>query len=148
MPRGGKAATMTVALLKISGYIVLGGTMTQNGNQDGAAQVNITDDGAAVIKGETISIREGGAALISGQSVSVREGGALLIAAEELSVREGGGGILLANHAEFNDSTILLALADHIGGNVRVMVDVRAGAVFGLLVGAALVGLKLFRRRG
>jgi len=85
--------------------------------------VNIKDGGAAVIKGNTIDIKDGGAALITGDTLNIRDGGALVMA---------------ANRAVLNDSGALFLLAKEVCGNGRIIFDVKAAALFGVIVGLIL----------
>ena len=105
----------------------------ENDTQIVGETVNVQDSGAFMIKGETVSIKDGGAAVISGQNVSIRDGGA---------------GLLFANRVEMNGGGAMFLVAREVSGDVKVMFDIKAALVFGLLVGAVIGVFKLITGRG
>ena len=109
--------------------------------------VNIQDGGAAVIKGNSVSIKDGGAFMIQGQDVTIRDGGGAVIMAETVSMQDGGGAVMLARQAEVKDASILLLVAKSVSGDAKVMVDLKAAVVFGLVAGLVVGLLKHLLRR-
>jgi hypothetical protein len=125
--------------------------MSQTGNgqsqQDVGKTVDIQNDGAAVISAETVSIQEGGAFIIKGKDVRIREGGGAVIIGETVNVQEGGGGFLVAKQAELKDSTVLLLAAKSVSGEFRVLVDLKAAVLLGLVAGLVVGVLNYFLSR-
>jgi hypothetical protein len=96
------------------------------------------------IVGETINIQEGGAALIKGNTVNIKEGGAALIVGQTVSIEEGGSGILVAEQVELKKANVVLLAAKNVSGEANVFVDLKAAALFGLVVGLIIVAFKRF----
>jgi hypothetical protein len=71
----------------------------------------------------------------------------MLISANSVSVNDGGALVVLAEHAEFQDTRVFLLAAGQVSGNVKVMIDLKAAAAFGLLVGLGIAAFKLLGRR-
>jgi hypothetical protein len=56
---------------------------------------------------------------------------------------------VVAQHADLQNSTVAVLLARSVSGDARVLIDLRAGAAFGLFFGLTIAGVKLLldRRR-
>jgi hypothetical protein len=109
--------------------------------------VELRDNGAAVIRGHNVDIREGGAMMITGENIHIREGGAALVVGNTVSLQEGGGGILLAKRANFKEGTVILLGAREVSGDIKVLINLKAAVLLGIVFGLT-VGLvrKLFGR--
>ena len=85
--------------------------------------------------------------MITGENIHIREGGAAVIVGNSISLQEGGGGILLAQRANLKEGTVILLGAREVSGDVRVLIDLKAAVVLGIVFGLT-VGLvrKLFWR--
>ncbi len=101
----------------------------------------------AHIVGETINIQDGGAFMIKGETVSIKDGGAAVITGQNISIQEGGAGLMFANQVEMNDGGAMFLVAREVSGDVKVMFDIKAAIVFGLLVGAVIGVFKLVAGR-
>jgi hypothetical protein len=75
-------------------------------------------------------------------TVTVTHGGigAIAVKQADITVKEGGVGAMAAQQADVRDSvvSVLAATKVNLSGNARVLVDMRAGAVFGVIVGTLL----------
>lgn len=100
--------------------------------------VNIQDGGAAVIKGNSVSIKDGGAFIIKGEDVTIRDGGGAVIVAETMNIQDGGGAVMVAREAELKGTSVFLLASRSVRGEARVMVDLKAAVVFGVVAGLVL----------
>lgn len=96
----------------------------------------------AKIVGETININDGGAFMITGQTVNIKDGGAAIITGENVTITDGGSALLLANSVEMNDGGAMFLIARYVGGNAKVLFDVKAAVIFGVVVGLILSVLR------
>jgi hypothetical protein len=97
-----------------------------------AQTVNLSDGGAGVVKGEqvTVHVTEGGI-------------GAVQAGKANIEVKEGGIGAVMAQDLTVTNSVIGFAAASNIGGDAKILFDLRAGVAAGLIIGAALVIARL-----
>jgi hypothetical protein len=65
-----------------------------------------------------------------------------------VSVTDGGVGAALARRVEVNNGSIAFVAAGEVGGDAKVVFDIRAAIVFALVLGAVLGILKLLMSRG
>jgi uncharacterized protein YodC (DUF2158 family) len=90
------------------------------------------------IEAEAVNIKDGGAAVIKGNTVDIKDGGAALIVGDTLNIRDGGAMVIVANRAVLNDSGALFLLAKEVCGNGRIIFDVKAAVLFGVIVGVIM----------
>lgn len=108
-----------------------------------ADTVNLTGN-VAQVEARIINIQKGAIGNAKGETldVTMTDGGIGAMAAREVEVtiNNGGIGALAAQKAEVRDATISVLAAGQVKleGNSRVLVDLRAGALFGLIVGALM----------
>jgi hypothetical protein len=111
-------------------------TVTVNGGSIGQANavtINLTDGGIAQAHGSTINVTDGGIAMARGDMISVSGGGV---------------GAAMARRVEVNNGSIAFVAAGEVGGDAKVVFDLRAAIVFALVLGAVLGVLKLLMSRG
>ncbi len=103
--------------------------LTGNVNQVEARWITVDHGGIGQAKAEAMT-------------VTVTHGGIGAIAAKQadITVKEGGIGAMAAQQADVRDTVIsvLAAAKVNLSGNARVLVDMRAGMVFGAIVGTML----------
>jgi hypothetical protein len=103
-------------------------TITMNGGsirQANAVTINLNDGGIAQAQAGTITVNDGGIALAKGDTISVSDGG---IAA------------VMAQRAVVNGGSVAFLAAGEVSGDAKILIDMRAAAVFGVVVGL-MVGL-------
>lgn len=111
-----------------------------------AERVEISQGGANSIEATTVSLEQGGAVRVNAEQMSVGQGGVLLARTDTLKLDQGASGFaVIADRAEIREgSSVFMLFARSVTGDMRPMLDWRAGLAFG--AGLGLV-LRLFRRR-
>lgn len=101
-----------------------------------AQTVNLSDGGAGVVRGEhvTVSVTNGGIGMVQAQHATV-------------DITSGGLGVAIAQELTVQGGMISIAAAGKLGGDVKVMFDVRAGLLAGAVIGLILAAVKLFSSR-
>jgi len=110
-------------------------TITMNGGgirQANAVTINLNDGGIAQAQAGAINVSDGGIALAKGDTISVSNGG---IAAA------------VAQRAEVNGGSVAFLAAGEVSGDAKILIDMRAAAVFGLVVGVVVGLFKLLAGR-
>ena len=105
-----------------------------------------SENQGANIVADVVNIRDGGAAFIKGHTVEIQDGGAGIIAGQTISIKDGGGGILLADQAELRNSTVVFLATNRVSGEAKILFDLRAALLFGVVVGLVLGLLKRLTR--
>ncbi len=109
--------------------------------------VNIEQGGAQNVKADKVTVSQGGIAHAEGRFIDVKEGGIAIAMGENITITDGGTLVVAANNVKMTDSVVVFAAANEIvGENVKVMVDVRAAAVFALIFGAVMGMVKMIMR--
>ena len=117
-----------------------------------ADTVNLTGRVGAV-QAREIHVERGGIgrAEAEAMTVSVTQGGIGAVAARhaDITVEQGGIGALAAEEATIHDAPIaaLAATKVNLSGNARVLFDLRAGIVAGLIAGVLLGAANALRHR-
>jgi hypothetical protein len=127
-------------------------------------RVSLEGQEAEMVVGRTVEIQRSGVEQVQADVVHVTRGA---VAEAEASIMEAtqsaigraegqnvtltqaAAGVVVAQEAELQDSTVALLMARQVRGEARILFDVRAAAVFGVVAGftAGLVNV-LARRRG
>ena len=112
--------------------------LTGNANQVEARLVNVDHGNIGQAKAETMTIT------LTNGSI-----GAMAAKHTEVMVKDGGIGAMAAQQADVRDTvvSVLAAAKVNLSGNARVLVDMRAGMVFGVIVGTLLSLSNLVLRR-
>jgi hypothetical protein len=97
-----------------------------------ARQASLEQSGITIATADRIEINQGGIMLARGQEVAIKEGGAFLVAAEE---------------AQVTGASVVLLAAREVSGDVRVLMDIKAAAVVGLVVGLVAGFVRLLAGR-
>lgn len=102
--------------------------------------VSVTQAGGLVFAAaHDLTLREGGGQLIAaGNNLDLSEGGGMVLAAgNRLSVNDGGAMVAVSPNIEVRRGMVGIALAAHldIADDSRVVVDVKAAAVIGVVAG-------------
>ena len=92
-------------------------------------------------------VESGAIGKATAKSIEIQEGAIGMAQGETITVREGAIGIAFAERAEVHDGAVLLMLAEEVSGETKVLFDLRAAVVFGLIVGVVSGLFKLFARR-
>jgi hypothetical protein len=103
-----------------------------------AQTVNLSNGGAGMVRGEnvTVSVSDGGIGMVQAKHASV-------------SITSGGLGVAMAQDLTVQGGMISIAAARNLGGDVKVMFDLRAGLLAGAVIGLVLAAVKLLAcRRG
>jgi hypothetical protein len=108
---------------------------------------HIEESGAQVVEAETIHVQSGGIGKATAGTIDVQEGGIGIAQGETITVHEGGIGIALAERAEVHAGGVLFLLAEEISGETKVLFDLKAAVLFGLIVGVVSGLFKLFAGR-
>jgi len=103
--------------------------LTGNVGQVQARQINVWQGGIGSAKSDEMT-------------VSVTQGGIGAFAAKhaDVTVKGGGIGAMAAQEVNVHDTIITALAADRVNlsGNSRILIDMRAGVVFGVVVGVLL----------
>jgi hypothetical protein len=132
-----------------------GAVMAQNVTLDGGSVESVTAETVTVNGGNigqanavTINLTDGGIAQAQGSKINVTDGGIALARADSVSVTGGGVGAAVARRVEVNNGSIAFVAAGEVGGDAKVVFDLRAAIIFALVLGAVLGLLKLLMSRG
>jgi hypothetical protein len=109
--------------------------------------VHIDQGGAQSVQAETVHVQSGGIGKAEAETIDVQQGGIGIAQGETITVHEGGIGIALAERAEVHNGGVLLLLAEEVSGETKVLFDLRAAVLFGLIVGAVGGLFKMLARR-
>lgn len=104
-----------------------------------------TNDGK--VEATTVNIKDGGAGMVKAETVSIKDGGAAVIIGQTIKIKDGGGAVMVADHAEFTEGGVGLLIARQVSGEARILIDIKAAVVFGLIVGLAIGLLRLLAGR-
>jgi hypothetical protein len=115
-----------------------------------ADTVNLTGS-VQQVQARLVNVQQGGIGSVKAEelTVSVKQGGIGAMAANRIdaTVSEGGIGAMAAKEATLNNSNVSVVAALKITGNPRVLFDLRAGLLAGVVAGATF-GLVNFILRG
>jgi hypothetical protein len=112
-----------------------------------AQTVTVTQGAIGRVQAFDVSVREGGIARAEASQIQVINGGIGVAQGTSVSVSDGTASVVVAQSADLQNSTVALLLARSVSGNVRVLVDMRAGAALGLAFGLTVAALKLLLDR-
>jgi len=117
----------------------------------GAPEVVEATGSVQQITAQTVHLNNGGAGMVRGESVtvSVSNGGIGAMHAQRasVSITSGGLGVALAQDLTVQGGMISFAAARNLGGDVKVVFDLRAGLLAGAVIGLALAAVKLLASR-
>jgi hypothetical protein len=113
-----------------------------------AETVNIKQGSATSVKADTVSVAQGGILAAEADVIELDQSGILWATGQTVTLSQGGAGVVIAEQAELHNTSVLLLAARQVGGEARILVDLRAGIALGLAAGLA-AGLvrALFGRR-
>jgi len=123
--------------------------ITNGGARDiDATNVSITQGGARDIDAKTVTVNQGGVGRIQAEEVSVSQGGVGLVRADHLTIQDGGNAFaVMADKATLDPETsVFLLVAGSTTGDVRPVLDWRAGLAIGPGFAIALATLRRLRR--
>jgi hypothetical protein len=105
----------------------------------------------AEITAQVVEVSQGGVGQIKSETatVTVKQGGigAVIAQTANIEVTEGGVGAVLGNEINVSNSSISFALAGKINGDAKIMIDLRAGLIAGIAIGAVLSAFQLLLKR-
>ena len=78
--------------------------------------------------------------LIDAETIELEQGGIFVARGETVSIKDGSAAVVLAQRAELENGTVLLLAAREVSGEVKVLFDLKAALLFGLVIGV-VVGL-------
>jgi hypothetical protein len=81
------------------------------------------------------------------KTVSIEHGVARLVKAESVTVSDGALFGACGNTAHLERSSVVFLAAREVSGEARILLDWRAAAAFGVVVGLVLGLLRFFRHR-
>jgi hypothetical protein len=110
-----------------------------------AENVSVSKSGANSIEATTVSINQGGAARVRADEVSLEQSGLFMARAGKLTVKSDASAFaVVADEATVEEgANVFLLVAGKVSGNVRPLIDWRAGLAFG---GGLAIGLAILRR--
>ena len=103
-----------------------------------AKGISVTLGGVGQASAETITVNTGGIAAASAMSIDVAMGGVGLARAEQFRLDRGRAMAVSAGEAKLQDTMVGVLLAREVHGDVRVLLDRKSVAVFGLAAGLIL----------
>jgi hypothetical protein len=103
-----------------------------------ANKVSVTLGGVGQASADTITVDTGGIAAATAKSIEVTMGGVGLAQAEELDLNRGRVVAVSAGQATLQDTIVGLLLARETHGDVRVLLDRKSVALFGVAAGLVL----------
>jgi hypothetical protein len=111
-----------------------------------ADRVEISQGGASRVDAHSVSISQGGAGLVRAERVDVEQGGVGLVSARSISLRENSSAVaVVAGTATLGEgSNVVLLIARSARADIRPLLDWRAVAALGAVLGLAVA---LLRRR-
>ena len=127
-----------------------------------ARTVNVRQSGVNSIKAETVHLKQGGAQNVQAETVHLQQGGIMFAAAnrieltqggimqargETVTLHDGGAGAVFARRAELENTSVLLLAAREVSGEAKVLFDLKAAILFGLVTGLVVGLLKRFTGR-
>ncbi len=107
-----------------------------------AHTVTVQQGGINQVKAVDVSVEQGGIARAEANSIRVESGGIAIARAETITVSEGSIAIALAGRAEVCGPVAFLA-AREVTGEARILFDLRAAVVAGLIFGLVVGIFKL-----
>ena len=109
--------------------------------------VRIDEKGTQAVEAQVVQVESGAIGKATAESIEVKEGAIGIAQGGTITVHEGVIGVAFAERAEVHEGAILLMLAEEVGGEAKVLFDLRAAVVFGLIVGLVSSLFKLLAGR-
>jgi len=110
--------------------------------------VTMTQGSAQVVKADKVTLNQGAAGRVEARFVDVKSGAVGIAHGENISIVDGAAGVLGAENIKVQDSFVLFAAANKIEGeDTAVLLDMRAAAVFALVLGGVTSLFKLITHR-
>lgn len=109
--------------------------------------VHVDERGAQVVEAQVVHVDSGAIGKATAETIEVKEGAIGIAQGGTITVHEGAIGIAFAERAEVHEGAVLFMLAEEVGGETRVLFDLRAAVLFGLIVGLVSGLFKLFAGR-
>ena len=109
--------------------------------------VQVDESRAEAVEAEVVHVESGAIGRATAETNEVKEGAIGIAQGGTVTVHEGAIGVAFAERAEVHEGAILLLLAEEIGGETRVLFDLRAAVVFGVIIGVISGLFKLFAGR-
>jgi len=112
-----------------------------------AETVNIESGGAQKVEATTVHVTQGGIAVAQAETITVQEGGIAIARGTNVTVNGGGAFLVAAEHAEVHESSVVFLAAQEVSGDAKILFDVKAAVLFGVIVGLVVGLLKQFAGR-
>lgn len=108
-----------------------------------AEMVTMHQSGADSVTAGTVQATQSGLVSVEADHIEVNQGGILLARGQMVTLNQGGANVVIADHAELENTFVAFLAAQELSGDARVLFDVKAAAVFGLVTGLAIGLLRL-----
>ena len=109
--------------------------------------VEIGERGAGVVEAEVVHVQSGAIGQATAETIEIQEGAIGIAQGGAITVHEGAIGIAFAERAEVHEGAVLFMLAEEVSGETKVLFDLRAAVLFGLIVGVVSGLFKLLAGR-
>ena len=112
----------------------------EGGSIANATAVNITvnQGGIGQAKGESISVAGGGIGWAEGGTIQVSDGAIAIGRGAVVEAHDSLIGVMVARSADLHESPVLFLAAGQVGGDTRVLIDLKGAAMLGFMVGLVL----------
>jgi hypothetical protein len=97
---------------------------------------------------EQVTVTQGGILGVDANRIAVEQGGILMARGQTVTLNQGGAGAVVADRVDAKDSVVVLAAAQELSGDARVLVDLKAGIAIGLVAGLTAGLLRALLCRG
>ena len=123
-------------------------TIGEEGAEAVVADIVYIDGGSAQnIQAQTVEVEQGAVLHVEADEVEIQESAIGMLRGETITVQQGGIGVAVADRMVVHDGSILLAAAQEIGGEARVLLDLKAALVLGAVAGAVFGLVKVLAGR-
>jgi hypothetical protein len=106
--------------------------------------VDIQQGGVGAVQADVVSLMQGGIVTAEASTIEVTQGGILVAQGQDVTVNQGGAAVVIADHAQFKDSFVGFVAAQEVSGEAKILFDVRAAVVFGVVAGLVVGLFNLF----
>jgi hypothetical protein len=112
-----------------------------------AEMVTMHQSGANSVTAGTVQATQSGFVSVEADHIEVNQGGILLAHGQMVTLNQGRANVVIADHAELENTFVAFLAAQELSGDARVLFDVKAAAVFGLVTGLVIGLLRLLAGR-